>query len=135
ATSPPRKRFAREARSAAGIRHENVVTIYDVKEKTLPYLVMEYIGGETLQQKLDRMGPVELEEVLRIGQQIAIGLAAAHDLGLIHRDIKPSNILLENGPVPRVKITDFGLAHTADDASLSRSGLFAGTALYTSPER
>jgi serine/threonine protein kinase len=135
ATSPPRKRFAREARSAAAIRHENVVTIYDVQEQPLPYLVMEYIGGETLQQKLDRMGPLDMTEVLRIGQQVASGLAAAHDLGLIHRDIKPSNILLENGALPRVKITDFGLARTPDDASLSQSGLIAGTPLYMAPEQ
>jgi serine/threonine protein kinase len=134
-TSPPRKRFLREARSAAAIRHENVVTIYAVEEQPVPYLVMEYIAGETLQQRLDRAGPLKVLEVLRIGQQIAGGLAAAHALGLIHRDVKPSNILLESGVNPHVKITDFGLARAADDASLTQSGLIAGTPLYMAPEQ
>jgi hypothetical protein len=135
ATSPPRKRFLREARSAAAVRHENVVTIYAVEEQPLPYLVMEYVAGETLQQRLDRTGPLDVAEVLDIGRQVAAGLAAAHARGLIHRDIKPSNILLENGAEPRVKITDFGLARAADDASLTQSGLIAGTPLYMAPEQ
>jgi formylglycine-generating enzyme required for sulfatase activity/serine/threonine protein kinase len=135
ATSPARKRFLREARSAAAIRHENVVDIHAVEEQPIPYLVMEYVAGETLQQKLDRVGPLDVPEVLRIGQQVAGGLAAAHDLGLVHRDIKPSNILLENGVEPRVKITDFGLARAADDASLTQSGLIAGTPMYMAPEQ
>ncbi|HVX61471.1 MAG TPA: serine/threonine-protein kinase, partial [Pirellulales bacterium] len=97
ATSPARKRFLREARATAAIRHENVVNIHAVEEQPLPFLVMEYIDGETLQQRLDRTGPLDVREVLRIGLQIAAGLAAAHSKGLIHRDIKPGNILLENG--------------------------------------
>jgi serine/threonine protein kinase len=133
-TSPPRKRFLREARAAAAIRHENVVTIYAVEEQPLPYLVMEYIAGETLQQRLDRIGPLDVPDVLRIGRQIASGLAAAHALGLIHRDIKPANILLEQGG-DRAKISDFGLARTADDASLSQSGIIAGTPMYMAPEQ
>ena len=74
-----------------------MVAIHAVEEQPIPYLVMEYIAGETLQQKLDEIGPLEVPEVLRIGQQIASGLAAAHAQGLIHRDIKPGNILLESG--------------------------------------
>ena len=97
ATSPARKRFLREARSSAQVRHENVVQVYEVEEQPLPYLVMEFIPGETLQQRLDRTGPLDVAEVLRIGRQIAEGLAAAHASGLIHRDIKPGNILLEGG--------------------------------------
>jgi serine/threonine protein kinase len=135
ATSPARKRFLREARSYARVRHENVVQVYAVEEQPLPYLVMEFIPGETLQQRLDRSGPLDSLEVAQIGRQIAEGLAAAHGTGLIHRDIKPGNILLESGPPQRVKITDFGLARTADDASLTQSGIVTGTPLFMSPEQ
>src|SRR5262245_60314544 len=95
ATSPARKRFLREARLSAQVRHDNVVHVYEVAEQPLPYLAMEFIPGETLQQRLDRIGPVEPPEVVRVGRQIAEGLAAAHATDLIHRDIKPGNILLE----------------------------------------
>jgi serine/threonine protein kinase len=135
ATSPARKRFLREARASARVRHGNVVHIYAVEEKPLPYLVMEYVPGQTLQQRLDQIGPLEVIDVLRIGGQIARGLAAAHEQGLIHRDIKPGNILLEEGVEPKVKITDFGLARAADDASLSQSGVIAGTPLFMAPEQ
>jgi serine/threonine protein kinase/formylglycine-generating enzyme required for sulfatase activity len=134
-TSPARKRFLREARSAAPIQHENVVRIHDTGEQPLPYLVMEFVRGETLQQRLDRTGPLDVTEALRIGCEIAEGLAAAHEQGLIHRDIKPSNVLIENGPQERAKITDFGLARAADDASLTRSGTVAGTPMYMAPEQ
>jgi hypothetical protein len=133
--SPARKRFLREARASGGLRHENVVQIHAVEELPIPYLVMEYIPGQTLQQKLDQNGPLEPAEVLRIGEQIARGLAAAHAQGLIHRDIKPGNILLESGLEQKVKITDFGLARAADDASLTQSGMIAGTPLYMAPEQ
>lgn len=133
-TSPARKRFLREARSSAQIRHENVVQVYEVGEAPLPHLVMEFIPGETLQAKLDRLGPVDALEVVRIGRQIAEGLVAAHAVDLIHRDIKPGNILLEGG-TNKVKLTDFGLARTADDASLSQSGVVAGTPMYMAPEQ
>ncbi len=134
-TSPARKRFLREARSAAAVDHPNVVRVYAVEEHPLPFLVMEYIPGETLQERLDRTGPVDVGECVRVGRQIADGLAAAHEKGLIHRDIKPSNILVDRGPAVAVKITDFGLARAADDASLTRSGTVAGTPLYMAPEQ
>jgi serine/threonine protein kinase/regulation of enolase protein 1 (concanavalin A-like superfamily) len=135
ATSPARKRFLREARSSAKVRHTNVVQVYAVEEQPLPYLVMEFIPGETLKERLDRTGPLETAEVLQIGRQIALGLAAAHSTGLIHRDIKPGNILIEAGPEPHVKITDFGLARAADDASTTQSGIVAGTPMFMAPEQ
>jgi uncharacterized protein (TIGR03067 family) len=134
-TSPARKRFLREARATAAIQHDHVVQIYDTQEQPLPYLVMEFIPGETLQQKLDRTGPLEVPEVLRIGRQIAEGLAAAHEKGLVHRDVKPANVLIDGGPTQRVKLTDFGLARAADDASISHSGVVAGTPMYMAPEQ
>lgn len=134
-TSPPRQRFLREARTTAAIRHENVIGIYAVEESPLPYLVMEYVPGETLLQRLDRIGPLEVNDVLRIGHGIASGLAAAHAVNLIHRDIKPSNILIADDPAMPVKITDFGLARTVDDASMTSSGQIAGTPMYMSPEQ
>jgi serine/threonine protein kinase len=133
-TSPARKRFLREARTTAAIRHDNVVSIYAVEEKPFPFLVMEFIDGQTLQDKINETGPLDIQDVLSIGRQIARGLEAAHAQGLIHRDIKPANILLESGS-GRPKITDFGLARSADDASLTQSGAISGTPLYMSPEQ
>ncbi len=134
-TSPPRKRFLREARTAAAVTHENIVAIHAVEEEPIPYLVMEYIPGKTLQQRMEQHGPFEAHEVLRIGWQVAAGLAAAHAAHLIHRDIKPSNILLADSPNLRAKISDFGLARAVDDATLTSSGLIAGTPMYMAPEQ
>lgn len=130
-----RRRFIREARATAAVVHEHIVTIHAVREDApLPYLVMQFVQGVTLHDKLQKTGPLELKEVLRIGMQAAQGLAVAHAQGLVHRDIKPANILLENG-VERVKITDFGLARAVDDASVTHSGVIAGTPEYMSPEQ
>ncbi|MEZ6128428.1 MAG: protein kinase [Planctomycetaceae bacterium] len=130
-----RQRFAREAQAAAAVVHDNVIAIHGVSEfNSLPYLIMPYIKGQSLQKRLDRHGPLSVAEILRIAMQTARGLAAAHDQGLVHRDIKPGNILLPEN-VERVLITDFGLARAADDASLTRSGVIAGTPQYMSPEQ
>ena len=130
-----RKRFAREAQAAAAVVHDNVIAIHGVDEfNGLPYLIMPYVKGESLQKRIDREGPLAVEELLRIASQTAKGLGAAHDQGLVHRDIKPANILLPEN-VERVMITDFGLARAADDASLTRSGIIAGTPQYMSPEQ
>lgn len=134
-TTLARERFLREARAAAAIRHENVVAIYGVEEVPLPYLVMEYIPGESLQQRLDKQGALPLPDVLQLGTQIAEALVAAHAKGLIHRDIKPGNMLLEAGPRERIKITDFGLACAADDTNLAYNGMIAGTPMYMAPEQ
>ena len=130
-----RQWFLREARSAAAVCHEHVVTIHAVEDGgPLPFLVMECIEGRSLQQRIDACGALSLKEILRIGLQIAQGLAAAHAHGLVHRDIKPANILLENG-VERVHITDFGLAQTVDDANVNHENLITGTPPYMSPEQ
>ena len=130
-----RSRFSREAKSAAAVVHEHVVPIQTVdEERGLPYLVMPVVEGKSLEQRVAETGPLELKEVLRIGMQIASGLAAAHAQGLVHRDVKPANILLENG-VERVMITDFGLARAVDDANMTQSGVIAGTPQYMSPEQ
>ena len=109
--------------------------IHSVAEHNdLPYLVMPYVRGESLQKRISNSGPLAPIEVVRIGMQIASGLAAAHAHGLVHRDIKPANVILEDG-VDKLWITDFGLARLVDDASLTRTGVIAGTPEYMSPEQ
>ena len=98
----------------------------------LPYLVMQYVAGQSLQQKIDRRGPLSLNEILRIGTQVAGGLAAAHAQGLVHRDIKPANILLENG-VERAQNHGLRAARAIDKAPLTEDGTLAGTPNYMSP--
>ena len=135
ASGAARNRFAREARAAAAVVDDHVVPIHNVEtDDEHPFLVMKYIGGGSLQRRLDREGPLEVCEILRIGMQTAKGLAAAHAQGLIHRDVKPSNILLDEG-VDRALLTDFGLARATDDANLTRSGFHPGTPHYMSPEQ
>ena len=134
-SSAARRRFAREAKAAAAVVHEHVIPIYNVEsEVPLPYLVMQFVPGHSLQARVDEQGPLEIKEVLRIARQAAAGLAAAHAQGVVHRDVKPANILLEDS-VDRVLLSDFGLARTVDDATLTRSGVLAGTPHYMSPEQ
>lgn len=130
-----RQRFAREAQAAAAVVHDNVIEIHGVADADgLPYLVMPYVPGPSLQRRIDDHGPLAVVEILRIGMQAASGLAAAHAQGLVHRDVKPANILLADG-IERMKLTDFGLARAADDASLTMTGIIAGTPQYMSPEQ
>ena len=132
---PARQRFGRESRAAAAVVHEHVVAIHNVEsDGETPFIVMQYVSGESLQARVQRLGPLTIEEILRIGIQTAAGLAAAHEQGIVHRDVKPENILLENS-VDRVLLTDFGLARTVDDASLTHTGVIAGTPQYMSPEQ
>lgn len=134
-TGSSRQRFLREAQSAAAIAHPNVIPIYGVHQAAgKSFLVMPLITGGSLQQRIDREGPIGLEDMLRIALQIAEALDAAHMRGVIHRDVKPANILLEDGN-KRVVLSDFGLARTLDDAAITASGLIAGTPAYMSPEQ
>ena len=130
-----RQRFLREARAVAAVVHPNVVAVHAVAQTGgLPYIVMEHVPGISLQERIDRDGPMSAEEIARIGCQIADGLEAAHACGLVHRDIKPGNILLLQGE-DRVKIVDFGLARESQDTSLTRTGIVTGTPEFMSPEQ
>jgi len=130
-----RSRFLREAQFAASVHHDNVVAIYGIDDQAeMPFLVMEYVQGKSLQQRIDESGPMPFTDVLRIGIQIASGLAAAHRNGVVHRDIKPANILLDAAST-RVKITDFGLARAVSDIGITQDGHVAGTPQYMSPEQ
>lgn len=142
------ERFLREARAAATLRHDHVVTIYQVgRENDVPYLAMELLEGESLEHRLTRESWMSVPEVLRVGREIAAGLAAAHAQGLIHRDIKPANIWLESrtashattesSPVSaRAKLLDFGLARLIDqDSQLTSEGMIIGTPAYMAPEQ
>jgi serine/threonine protein kinase len=130
-----RQRFAREGKAAAAVIDDHVLPIYSVSEwRGTPYLVTQYVRGATLEARLATQGPLEVKEILRIAMQTAKGLAAAHAQGLVHRDVKPSNILLD-GAVERAMLTDFGLARATDDASITRTGVIAGTPQYMSPEQ
>ncbi len=131
-----RDRFLREARAAAAVKHEHVVTIHAVgEEHGLLFLAIEYLEGESLQAHLERRRAVPLADALRIARETARGLAAAHRLGLVHRDVKPANLWLE-APDGRVKILDFGLARPAEQAAaISQSGLVIGTPAFMAPEQ
>ena len=131
-----RQRFQREAEAAAALDHDHIVTIYQVGEdRGIPYLAMKLLLGESLEDRLNRKAPLPTEEVLRISQEIAEGLAVAHERGLIHRDIKPANIWLEEGR-DRVKIVDFGLARAwGEDTRVTQTGYMVGTPAYMAPEQ
>jgi serine/threonine protein kinase/CheY-like chemotaxis protein len=131
--------FDREARAAAQLRNEHIVRIYDhgLDRQGLPYLVMEYLGGESLAARVERRGPLSPDDLASLGEQTTRALTAAHARGIIHRDIKPDNILLEEDPDRTcgfcVKVIDFGLAEPTGPQP-SPGGLIAGTPIYLSPE-
>lgn len=135
ASEPARRRFAREAQAAASVAHDNVIPIYNVESSaTLPYLVMRYVPGMTLEKWVLTNGCPDPPTILRVAGQLVEGLAAAHRRGLVHRDIKPGNVLVGHN-IERVWITDFGLARAADSLTLTRTGVIAGTPHYMSPEQ
>jgi serine/threonine-protein kinase len=131
------QRFHREARSAAGLEHPNVLRIYDVggaEADDPPYIVMELIKGHTLLQEIERRGPVLAEVVACIGALLADALAAAHKAGIIHRDIKPANVLIATGG--RLLLADFGVARLeTEDSLVTKTGALLGTPAYMSPEQ
>jgi serine/threonine-protein kinase len=136
-------RFLREARAAGALSHAGIVTIYDVGEADgYPYIAMELLDGEPLDEALSRQGKLPVADVLRLGQQIASALAYAHGLGVVHRDIKPSNIMLCDGG-RNAKILDFGIARVGEsdrvraEVAMLRTqvGQVLGTPRYMSPEQ
>jgi hypothetical protein len=136
ASGANKERFLREARAAAAIEHDHIVAIFQVDEdRGVPFIAMPLLHGESLEQRLKRERNLPTGDILRIARETSLGLAAAHERGLIHRDIKPANIWLEaeNG---RVKILDFGLARRrGDDANLTQQGAILGTPAYMAPEQ
>ncbi|QDU18924.1 protein kinase domain-containing protein [Urbifossiella limnaea] len=131
-----RERFLREARAAARVKHDNVVTVYEADERDgVPYIAMEYLEGYPLDEYLKKKGNPTPAQVLKMAAEAAAGLAAAHRQGLVHRDVKPGNLWLE-APAGRVKVLDFGLARPVDaEVELTKSGAIVGTPAYMSPEQ
>jgi eukaryotic-like serine/threonine-protein kinase len=131
---PFRDRFLREARLAARLSHPNVVRVFDAGEADgQPYIVMEYVPGETVADLLARRGTVSPAEAVDIGVQACEGLQHAHEHGLVHRDVKPQNLLVrEDGCV---KVADLGIARAAESTHLTQRGTILGTAAYLSPEQ
>lgn len=128
------RRFRREGQAAAKLSHPNIVNIYDVgQDDDIYYIVMEYIAGETLKEKIQRNGHLPVESALHIALQIAEALEHAHQNNLVHCDIKPHNILITSSG--RVKVTDFGIARAATSVSMTQTGTVIGSVHYFSPEQ
>ena len=132
------ERFRREARAVAQLNHPHIVTVIDAGQNEdpahpLPYIVFEHVDGETLKERIRRLGPLPIEEAVAYAIEIARGLGAAHDRHIVHRDVKPQNVLLD--PEGRAKITDFGIARTLTEAGLTVDGRVLGTTDYVSPEQ
>jgi serine/threonine-protein kinase len=128
------QRFLREARLAARLSHPNIVAVYDVGEEDgLPFIVMEYVEGETLADVLRRRGRLEPNEAVSVALEACAGLETAHEAGLVHHDVKPQNLLVTPGGT--VKIADFGIARSLDGTQLTQAGTVLGTAAYLAPEQ
>lgn len=127
-------RFRREAQAAAKLSHPNIVNIYDVgKDEDVYYIVMEYISGETLKERIQREAPLPVEVAVGIAAEIAEALEHAHQNGIIHCDIKPHNILMTRSG--RIKVTDFGIARAVTSATMTQTGTIIGSVHYFSPEQ
>ena len=137
------ERFRREARNAASLGHPNVVTVYDTGEQAtasgssdaVPFIVMEYVDGESLHRSLNRQGPLPVEDVARIARSVLAALDHAHSRSLVHRDMKPANVLIDTAS-GHCKVVDFGIAKGLEDTGgLTRTSGLIGTAAYLSPEQ
>jgi len=126
-------RSLREAKAAAGLDHPNICTVYEIAEaEGRTFLSMAFIEGESLEAHIER-GPLPLKEALDIGRQVAEGLEAAHEKGVVHRDIKPANVMVD--AKGRATIMAFGLAHLTEASRLTKADQTMGTAAYMSPEQ
>src|SRR6201994_3733311 len=135
------QRTLREARTAARLSHRGVVTVYDVvEEDARPWIVMELVPSQSLDQLLTVEGPLPAARACRIGQQLLSALAAAHAAGVLHRDVKPSHVLISasragDGWDERAVLTDFGIAQFEGDPRLTQTGMVMGSPGFTAPER
>ena len=128
------ERFRREARSVAQLNHPHIVTVIDAGEdEGTPYIVFEYVDGETLKERIRRCGRLAIPEAIAYAIEIARALGAAHERGIVHRDIKPQNVLID--PEGSAKVTDFGIARTLEEEGLTADGRVLGTTDYVSPEQ
>ncbi len=127
------ERFLREAKLLSQFEHPNVVKIFDVEEKPLPYYTMEFVTGQSLGHRLEQTGKLPVSEVLDLAQAVLSGLVHVHKCGVVHRDIKPENILLDGDGTPR--LTDFGLAVNTQATRITQTGQVMGTLRYMPPEQ
>jgi len=128
------ERFRQEARAVAKLSHPNVVAVIDAGEdKGHPYIVFEYVEGETLKQRINRVGALDAQEALAYAIEIARGLTVAHARKMVHRDIKPQNVLIDSEG--RAKLTDFGISRQLESDGLTATGRVLGTTDYVSPEQ
>src|SRR6266576_347807 len=128
------ERFRREARSVAQLNHPHIVTVIDAGEDAgTPFIVFEYVEGETLKERIRRFGRLPIPEAIAYAIEIARALGAAHERGIVHRDIKPQNVLID--PEGSAKVTDFGIARSLADEGLTADGRVLGTTDYVSPEQ
>jgi serine/threonine-protein kinase len=128
------ERFHREGRAVAQLSHPHIVTVIDASEDDgTPYIVFEFVDGETLKQRIHRWGRLAIPEALAYAIEIARALGAAHERGIVHRDIKPQNVLID--PEGSAKVTDFGIARSLEEPGLTADGRVLGTTDYVSPEQ
>src|SRR3954466_12736897 len=128
------ERFRREARAVAQLSHPHIVTVIDAgEEEGRPYIVFEYVQGETLKELIKREGPLDVDESAAYAIEIARALGYAHSRNIVHRDVKPQNVLIDDEG--SAKITDFGIARTLDEEGLTADGRVLGTTDYVSPEQ